>query len=535
MSSPLPLRTPPVPDPLVGQNVGGYIVEEQLGEGAMGLVYRARHPLLNRLFAIKVLRPEVAADTACSNNFVREAQTLSSLKHPSIIDIVGFGPLPDGRQYIVMEYLLGGTLERELADKGRMSSERALKLADEILDALSAAHSVDVIHRDLKPSNVFLAQVSGGRVVVKLLDFGLAKQQPEAIVGESIVAAAGASVIAGTPEYIAPEQALGRPASRQSDLYSFGVVLFEMLTGALPFQADGDSGGSQRIRGLLLKHVHQPAPGIHESAGDEQFPEGLAEIVADLLKKTPGERPSSAETVRKRLQKAYRTLQQQATQLRPNPLLADEPVPVVVAKVHLPTERVLRVSQTEKAIQPPAGEQKSRAPLLGGALAIGLLFLGGFWWWSSRSQPVVELLAKVPTPAGPPKEAAMPIAAVPTPSPPEPAPEPLQAPGVEPAADPDLENLPAMKHRPRAVVHVELARRWLVMAPGCKPDKRWRDEATQTVRELGELAAARPLKWKEYQRREAALSRAINSASEQLECGRTSQLIGELTDAVLKD
>lgn len=178
-------------DDLIGKEVGGYIVESPVGEGGMGLVYRARHPILNRHFAIKVLRPEAAADARISENFEREAQTLSSLKHPHIIDIVGFGVLADGRQYMVMEFVKGQTLYQELEQGGQLELHRALKLADQILDGLDAAHSVGVIHRDLKPSNVLIAKVSGGSEVLKLLDFGLAKQQPESLVGRMVGAAAG--------------------------------------------------------------------------------------------------------------------------------------------------------------------------------------------------------------------------------------------------------------------------------------------------------------------------------------------------------
>ena len=296
----------PEPDPLVGQTVGGYLVVEPLGAGGMGLVYRARHPLLNRSFAIKVLRPEIANDAVSSSNFVREAQTLSSLKHPSIIDIVGFGPMSDGRHYMVMEFLLGRTLERELAEDGHLDAERALKLSDEILDALSAAHSVEVIHRDLKPSNVFLEKVSGGREVIKLLDFGLAKQQPIALTATE-AGVDGASAIAGTPEYISPEQSVGRAASTQSDLYSFGVMLFEMLTGSLPFKPDPTLEKNPRALELMTRHVHLAPPTLQEGAPHLRFPEGLAGIVADLLQKDPFGRPSSATPVPARSTPKWRT------------------------------------------------------------------------------------------------------------------------------------------------------------------------------------------------------------------------------------
>ena len=477
---------PPVVDPLVGQTVGGYVVEYALGEGAMGLVYRVRHPVLNRHFAIKVLRPEVAADAISSSNFVREAEVLSKLKHPSIIDIVDFGPVGDGRQYMVMEYLVGRTLERELLEEGRLEPERALKLSDEILDALSAAHSVDVIHRDLKPSNVFLARVSGGREVVKLLDFGLARQTPVALEQQG-AAAAHESGIAGTPEYIAPEQACGQSASKQSDLYSFGVMLFRMLTGSLPFKVDYDLPDSQQVLALMKKHVHQAPPTIHEAAGDVTFPEGLDEILADLLKKKPSERPSSAETVRKRLQRAYRSLQQEATQLRPNPL------PPVV-------------------IEPAPRAQKRRGVLRGGTLALLLGMAGAWWWWGGRALPespapaVAEAAPTPPpvteSPAGPP---VGPTALEPPPvfEPAEvltaltaiarPPPQKVKRPTPVPAAPPPL--------------------------PACAPDAQWKLRARADLNEL-ETRASRSnadlVLWAADQER--PLSAAIEAATSDAEC-----------------
>ncbi|MFT3836954.1 MAG: serine/threonine-protein kinase [Myxococcaceae bacterium] len=267
---------------LLGQNVGGYVVEALLGVGGMGLVYQAKLSVIARKFAIKVLRPEAAQDPVVAANFIREAQTLSQLKHPHIIDIVGFGQLDEKRQYMVMEFLEGKTLADELEEKGALLPSRALELADDMLDALEAAHSVEVIHRDLKPGNVFLAKVSGGTEVLKLLDFGLAKQQPVEL-AENTVSEAGKSVVAGTPEYIAPEQARGLGARKHSDLYSFGVMLYEMLTGHQPFEVGPDSAD----------RVVDSAPRPPPRAGAQAVEAQLAHL--PLRARRAGRRPAQQE------------------------------------------------------------------------------------------------------------------------------------------------------------------------------------------------------------------------------------------------
>ncbi len=482
----------PPPDQLLGQNVGGYIVEEPLGEGAMGLVYRARHPLLNRHFAIKVLKPEVAADAGSSSQFVREAQTLSSLKHPSIIDIVGFGPMPDGRQYMVMEFLLGKTLEAELVDEGRLDPSRALQICDEILDALSAAHSVEVIHRDLKPSNVFLEKVSGGREVVKLLDFGLAKQRPAALRSQGAGPSASESGIAGTPDYISPEQSCGEPASVQSDLYSFGVMLFRMLTGSLPFTTDDDAPEDQRIIGLMKKHVYQAPPTLHDGAPGVHFPEGLEVLVADLLKKKPAERPSSAETTRKRLRQVYRTLQQEATQARPNPLLA---VPAV-AKTRSPA-----------------------VPLLAGAFGLVVLLVGAAWWWAKAPAPQA---APVAIEAPPVAQVAAPVPVV----------EEVRAEGKRPDEQVVLEELAELSsiHKPRKQAPVAAS------VPSCVPDAAWKKRARADLNELVTRAARLSPELSLWAAdREGPLSSAIETAMSDRECGAVKLQLATFKDKVTRN
>ncbi len=503
-----------LPDPLIGREVGGYIVEAPIGEGGMGLVYKARHPILARHFAIKVLRPEAAQDARISGSFEREAQTLSSLKHPHIIDIVGFGALDDGRQYMVMEFVTGKTLHDEL-DHGAIDVHRAIRFADQILDGLDAAHSVGVIHRDLKPGNVLIAKVSGGSEVLKLLDFGLAKQQPESLVGSFIEVKEGASVIAGTPEYIAPEQAMGKHAGKHSDLYSFGIMLFEMLTGFQPFLPD--AADADRIRSLLKMHLHTPPPTLGTVG---TFPAELEELVADLLKKDPADRPSSANTVRARLQKVQRLIAKESTAMVVNPLLVPGP-PVTAPLPPGPPS-----SSTELA-----GQRRSPLPWVAAGVALLLLLGGGGAFWAGRSAAKPLMIAAPPADRAP-QMAAVAVdpspAPVPAPAPAAVVPAPAPAPVVVARATPP-------PHPPRKLsvtigapapepVKVQINR------SGCEPNDRWRSEARSNLGEIQSNAAAGQDKaaWARFEKEEASLSAAIAAASSGVECDAVVQKIEQL-------
>ena len=483
----------------MGREVGGYIVEGRLGEGGMGLVYRARHPILNRHFAVKVLRPEAAADPRISVSFEREAQTLSSLKHPHIIDIVGFGTLADGRQYMVMEFVKGQTLQQELESSGRIDLNRALKLADQILDGLEAAHSVGVIHRDMKPSNVLIARVSGGTEVLKLLDFGLAKQQPEALVGSMVGTAAGASVIAGTPEYIAPEQAQGKHAGKHSDIYSFGVVFFEMLTGFQPFLAEPTE--ADRIRSLLTMHLHHPAPLISTLVPEGTFPPELEELVADLLKKDPSERPSSAQTVRARLSQVQRALQHESTGISFNPLLAVSALPLGPRSdaAILPLSSRLEPLRRSRAIFPVAA-----------ALLLFVALGGG---WLTRSSAPAVIIAPPPPTASPEIAPAPPLELPRKREPEAVALTPPPPPG--PVAKKVLPRTPSKL----TVTIANPSPKLQINSSACEPNERWRAAAKANLQEIQQTAAGMDkAMWAQFENLEPAIIAAISSASTGLEC-----------------
>lgn len=444
----------PVFDALIGLSVGGYRIESVLGEGGMGLVYRARHEFIDRRFAIKVLRPEAAANESLARSFLREAQTLSALKHPHILDIVGFGILPDGRQYMVTEFLEGVTLQQELA-RGALSLDRALFLADQTLSALSAAHAVDVIHRDLKPANVFLARGSGGIEVVKLLDFGLSRLQPAILLAEDEPdeARPSGSLMAGTPEYVAPEQALGAAPDQASDLYAFGVMFFEMLTRRLPF--DPDATVTDRLNALLRAHASAPAPSPQDVG--VQVPVQLSVLLQELLKKSPLDRPTSAVAVRQRIRAVRESL-------RATPLPLQLPPPE----------------------QRPAPVRSGNRFSAGGALlALCLLPLAILRPTYGAAPPVVPEVRALPAPV-------QPIAAA-------------------PLAEPELIALPPAPSRARKATPTE-------HIPECLPDERWRATARLHLQELQQQAARNPAHWAQFERLEPKLSGAVSSAITRRQC-----------------
>jgi serine/threonine-protein kinase len=307
------VRAPSMKDPVIGANVSGYVVKSRLGVGGMGIVYEGHHEVIGKRAAIKVLRPELAENPEQLQRLVSEARAVNQVGHRGIIDVFAYGQLPDGRQCIVMEFLDGQPLE-DLLKAQRKNGERlplleVLEILDEVLSALNAAHSAGVVHRDLKPSNIFLVRQRDARFV-KLLDFGIAKLG--ALGGATPVSRA--SMIAGTPTYMAPEQARGAGAAPAMDLYSVGIITFEMLCNQPPFE-------SESVMGMLMMHA-ETAPQKPSQLRSE-VPDALDELVLRLLAKKPADRFKSAEHVRAEVMKlkahlkdpaAHRTLQDEVVE-----------------------------------------------------------------------------------------------------------------------------------------------------------------------------------------------------------------------------
>lgn len=264
-------------DPFIGRVVAGrYIVEELLGVGGMGSVYRARHQFIGRSVALKFLDSSFTTNDRLRKRFLGEARAANQINHEHIIDITDFGETEDGIIYMVMEYLRGHSLEWEI-ERGPLEVRRALHIALQISLGLARAHELGVVHRDIKPGNVHLIKRGSDPDFVKILDFGVARIEQDARI-------TGQNMIVGTPEYIAPEQIRSASPTFASDLYSLGCVLFEMLTGKIPFE------GKTTV--LLVKHINDPAPLC--SSVNPKVPASVDELVLKLMQKRPEDRHRDA-------------------------------------------------------------------------------------------------------------------------------------------------------------------------------------------------------------------------------------------------
>jgi serine/threonine protein kinase len=269
---------PPV-DPYIGKTIDGrYLVEAVLGEGGMGVVYRGRHKVIDKKVAIKVLRGEMARNKEVTDRFLQEARAASSIGNPHIIDISDFGTLADGSTYFVMEFLGGKSLTAVMAEVRPMPLSRLLSIAKQIAAGLHAAHEAGIVHRDLKPDNIIILQRStpgataSGRDFVKILDFGIAKVGGEA----SRLTQAGS--IFGTPHYMSPEQAAGTQVDHRTDVYALGIILYEMASGKVPFDADN-------FMGILTQHMYKAAVPILALVPAPEVPPGLDAIIQKCLSK----------------------------------------------------------------------------------------------------------------------------------------------------------------------------------------------------------------------------------------------------------
>jgi serine/threonine protein kinase len=300
-----------LPDPFVGRTIGGrYVIASKLGGGGFGVVYRATNEVVGREVAIKFLLPELALDPTNRERFLREAKAANRIDHEHIIDINDFGETDDGLVYLVMELLVGRTLSAEIA-RGPLGVLRAVEIAMQCAGALARAHELDVVHRDIKPDNIYLVDHPSRRDHVKLLDFGLAQMK-----GELRITATGA--VFGTPEYMPPEQARGAPITSAADLYGLGCVLYEMVTGKLPFTGSTPD--------LVLKHLRETAPPLSRLVPD--VPPLLEELVKKLLEKEPKKRHRDAHHLIEELRRVAELHGPRPMSLPPEvaPTLLDLPV-----------------------------------------------------------------------------------------------------------------------------------------------------------------------------------------------------------------
>lgn len=285
-SSPRVEAPPPPSDRLVGQKLGDYVVTELIAKGGMGAVYRGVQPVIGKQVAIKVLLTPGPTELNYAERMLEEARTVNAIGHANIIDIFNFGELPDGRPWLVMEYLDGLSVSQwvRARETAPPPIDRILAVLDQICAALEAVHAVGVVHRDLKPANIMLTSVSAPVPRVKVLDFGFAKSRDATI-------RTSPDMVLGTPGYMSPEQIQALGATPRSDLYALGLVAWYMLMGTDAYQ------DKSPITVLQMQLQREP-PSL---AGRPDVPEALAELVADLTRIDPALRPSSAQTVRARL------------------------------------------------------------------------------------------------------------------------------------------------------------------------------------------------------------------------------------------
>jgi serine/threonine protein kinase len=341
--------------------IGNYRIVEKLGEGGMGAVYHAIDEMVEREVAIKVLRPAIAGMPGVPERFRTEAIALARLNHPNIATLFSFQPGSD-QLFMVMEYVKGQSLEKTIRRHGCLPQETAISIMAQVLDALKHAHSMGILHRDIKPANILITETGE----VKVTDFGIARfLHSERVTREGS--------IVGTLEYMAPERIMGQDADVRSDLYSAGVLLFEMLTGRLPFQ-------SQNEFELLSKHLYHAPPRINDCG--VTAPEALETMVQKALAKRPAERYESSAAFKADLQ----------------PFIAQDPAEVVVRSgttatgsripAPPPLEATVRVPTGGFAVPPIAKHLAlSRVYMLSGALTVFMALIAAYYTMKFISAP----------------------------------------------------------------------------------------------------------------------------------------------------
>lgn len=292
------------PPDLVGQRIGGrFLVERLLGRGGMGEVYLGRHELLNLRVAIKLLKPQHAKDARMAARFRREARATARVQHPNVVAIYDTGQLEDGRLFLIMEYVQGRSLIEIYEEEGPLPMARALPVFLQMADALATAHAMGILHRDLKPDNVVLVPpaAEGGRETVKILDFGLAKMLDD----ESAESLTLPGEVFGTPQYMSPEQCMGEPLTLAADVWSFGALAYEALTGDPPFMASS-------LLEFVLAQRNRKVPPASENAPHGDVPPEIDRIIADCLQPEPAARIPDGRVLRERLQEAAAALAHRA-------------------------------------------------------------------------------------------------------------------------------------------------------------------------------------------------------------------------------
>jgi serine/threonine protein kinase len=386
-------------DPFIGRDIlnGQFQILQKIGSGGMGAVYKALQPDMNRMVGVKILHPKLANRKDLVSRFRREARAMSQLTHPNTVKVFMFGELDDGSLYIIMEFLEGKNLNQTVRSEGPFALERGLGVLIAACGALDEAHKAGIIHRDLKPENIFLVQSGGVKDFPKLLDFGLAKVGEKQMRPGSVILTQEGMVF-GTPEFMSPEQAQGKTLAPASDVYSIAVILYEVLTGKLPFDA------KSAMDYISLHVTGTPIP-LSQRVPGKTFPPLLDQIMDRALAKKSEDRFQSAAEFGQALQAVLQGATALPAHLVAAPSLPEPPTaPFAFAPAPPPvlqpppamggwspqapatapkTEGASAVvpmpksaaSPAPPSVEPPARPQKANVPMLVG-VALGFLLLG---------------------------------------------------------------------------------------------------------------------------------------------------------------
>ena len=399
---------------------GKYRIDAFINAGGMGSLYRALHVMLDKTVAVKVIRPELVTSDEIVARFQREARAASTLEHPNIVSVYDLGQTPEGTLYIAMEFIDGPSLKEVIRKNGPLTPRETIDILRQVASALTSAHRKQIVHRDLKSDNLML-ESEDGRTVVKLVDFGIAKTFDDS----TQLTAAG--YMLGTPHYMSPEQAAGKPVDHRTDLYSLGVILYEMLTGKVPF-------GDAALTSILVRLATEVPPPPSSRRPDGSVPPSLDAVAMRCLEKDPERRFQSASEFAEALDRASADIDSvPGTPAAPMPLVEKTLIrPATTRQTAVPT--IPPATPVAESVQ-PVPSARPRAGLTGThvvvalfvLIAIGAAIVGGMRLMNAQqeSRPTATIQQPAPSPT------------------PEPAPPP-PAPQVPPAAAPVSEQPPSI-------------------------------------------------------------------------------------------
>ncbi len=407
-------------DPLVGTTLNErYLILHQIGEGGMGIVYEAQHVVIEKRVALKVLRADFSSQSEVVQRFRQEAKSASRIGHEHIVDISDFGETPTGQCYFVMEYLEGEDLANVLAREGTVAPARAADLVLQCARALGAAHSKGIVHRDMKPENIFLTHREANEDFVKIVDFGIAKMSDVETPGAPGRKLTKTGMIFGTPEYMSPEQAGGKELDHRVDIYALGVILYEMVTGRVPFVGDS-------FMGILTQHMFETPLPLRKVNPQVEVSSELDAVIFRALAKDPDER--------------YQTMEELAEAIAAVSVFTSERTLVGFGdpvKVLRTSARLESSPTVAEELKPMHRKGRGRAVALGGVLVAAALGVGGWLVLRAPAESTPGSVTAAPSRPVPPAHAAAPPS---SPDPPDPhsgaatTPTNVQAANVPPAA-----------------------------------------------------------------------------------------------------